>query len=526
MAAKRLPMRNIREILRQKWGQGRSHREVAAALGISIGAVSGALRRAAEAGLGQAEIEKLDEPGLAARLYGAPPPLSRPLPDFAELHSQRQRHKGVTLEILHLEYLEQHPDGYRYTQFCEHYRRWLKKRRLSMRQFHRAGEKLFVDYSGAKPSIVCPTTGEITEVELFVAALGASSYTYAEATATQRSADFIASHTRAVEFFGGLTELVVPDQLKSGVTAPCRYEPGLQRTYQDWAEHYGTTAMPARPRKPRDKATARVAVQVVQRWILARLRKQTFFSLAALNARIAELLVDLNARTMRQYGKSRRQRFEELDRPALRPLPARRFEHAEYKRARVNIDYHVELDKHYYSVPYQMAGHEVEIRYTATTVEILNRGTRLFSYRRSYVRGQYTTTAEHMPAAHRAHLEWSPSRLIHWGASIGPETEELIRAILADRPHPEQGYRSCLGILRLARSYGRERLEAASKRAVAVRARSYRHVASILKHGLDRQPWPEPTSEEHRSPHRDHENLRGAEYYRTVGTKAGSNGAD
>jgi len=472
-----------------------------------------ALGRAMKAGLCWEQVEHLTEVELAARLYSAPASAVRRLPDFAVIHTERQR-VGVTLELLHHEYLEQHPGGYRYTQFCEYYRRWCRKRRLSMRQVHRAGEKLFVDYSGKKPHIIDPATGEIIEVELFVAALGASSYTYAEATRTQQSADFIASHTRAVEFFGGVTELTICDQLKSGVTAACRYEPTLQRTYQEWAEHYGTTVLPARPRAPRDKATVEVAVQVTQRWILARLRNQRFFSLAELNTRIAELLIDLNNRPMRDYGRSRRERFLELDRGVLRPLPPAPFEHAEWKHVRVNIDYHVELERHYYSVPYQLVGEELELRYTATTVETFHRGCRVYSYRRSHARNQYTTIPEHMPKSHREHLKWSPSRLIDWAQTVGPQTKELVAAIMADRPHPEQGYRSCLGIMRLSRSYGNQRLEAACTRAVAVRARSYRHVESILKNGLDRQPLAEPKPAADKKPSCDHHNLRGADYYR------------
>ncbi len=487
---------------------------MARALGVSIGAVSQTLSRALRAGLTWQEVEGLTEPQLATRLYAAPPMAPRQLPNFAVVHTERQR-TGVTLELLHHEYLEQNPGGYRYTQFCEYYRRWAKKRRLSMRQLHRAGEKLFVDYSGKRPSLVDSATGEIVEVELFAAALGASSYTYAEATYTQRSADFIASHTRAVEFFDGVTELVICDQLRSGVKVPCRYEPTLQRTYQEWAEHYSTTVLPARPKSPRDKPTVEVAVQVAQRWILARIRNLRFFSLAALNACIAELLIDLNNRPMRAYGKSRRERFLELDRPMFRPLPSARFEHAEWKLVRVNIDYHVELDKHYYSVPYQLVGEQLELRYTAATVESFFGGNRVHSYRRSYMRGGYTTVPEHMPKAHREHLQWSPSRLIGWAESVGTNTKELVAAILADRPHPEQGYRSCLGIMRLSRSYGAVRLDAACRRAVAVRARSYRHVESILKNGLDRQPWAEPAPRgAGDKPSQQHENLRGADYYR------------
>jgi transposase len=508
-------MYKTREILRQKWCLGRSHREVARSQGVSVGMVGATLRRARTAGLEDwASIEPLSETDLEAQLYGPARSGSRPVPDPLWVHTERQR-KGVTLELLHHEYLEQHPDGYRYTQFCEYYRRWCKKRRLSMRQVHRAGEKLFVDYAGHKPKVIDRNTGEEREVELFVAAFGASSFTYAEATETQRVADFIGSHSRALATFGGVPELVIPDQLKSGVTRACRYEPGLQRSYDEWSRHYGTTIVPARPKKPRDKAKVEVAVQVTERWILARIRNETFFSLGELNGRIAELLEDLNARTMRAYGQSRRERFDGIDRPALRPLPKEPFELAEWKKARVNIDYHVELDRAFYSVPHALVHERVDLRSTATSLEVFHKGRRVALHPRPsyFAPGGYSTILAHMPKSHRKHLEWTPTRLIHWGQSVGPKTGKLIEAILEHRPHPEQGYRSCLGILRLAKQYGNERLEAACDRAVLVRARSYRHVASILKNGLDRLPPPKSTPETPTLP-LTHENVRGGDYYR------------
>jgi transposase len=419
----------------------------------------------------------------------------------------------VTLELLHLEYLEKYPDGYRYSQFCEIYRRWLKQRHLTMRQEHRAGEKLFVDYSGNKPHYIDPETGEQIDVELFVAVLGASSYTYAEATATQQSHDWIASHVRALEYIGGVPGALVPDQLKSAVTQSCRYEPGIQRTYEELAQHYGTAVLPARPAKPRDKAKVEAGVLVAQRWILARLRNQTFFSLEALNERIAELLEELNARIMRVYKASRRQLFDKLDALALKPLPSQRFVYGEWSWAKVNIDYHIEVDGHYYSVHHSLLHQKVEARTTATTVEIFIKGARHASHVRSQARGRHTTKPEHMPKAHQKHLEWTPTRMIDWAASIGPQTAALTRAILDERAHPEQGYRSCLGILRLGKRYGNERLEAACARAVAARARSYRHVDSILKKGLDRLPPLEAESATESRPPVEHENIRGRDYY-------------
>src|SRR5713226_6042162 len=397
MATERLSMRQTREILRQKWSLRRTHREVAQSLGISSGAVGTTVLRARAAGLAWVQVEALSDEALHARVYGPPTPPTRhrPVPDGAYLHAERRK-PGVTLELLHLEYLEQHPDGYRYTQFCEVYRHWLHRRGLSMRQVHRAGAKLFVDYAGQKPTMIEATTGEVITVELFVAVLGASNYTYAEATRTQQVPDWVASHQRAFAFFGGVTEAIVPDQLKSGVVVPCRYEPGVQRTYDNFAQHYGTVILPARPAKPRDKAKIEVAVQIVERWILARLRHETFFSLAALNARIAELLTDLNARPMRLYRASRRELFEQLDRPALRPLPAEAFVYSDWRiGARVSIDYHIELHGHYYSVPYALIHAHVDARLTAATVEIFHRGQRVAAHPQCRPRPAY-----HRPRPH------------------------------------------------------------------------------------------------------------------------------
>jgi transposase len=511
MARPRMGMRKIREILRQKWSLGRTHREVATSLRVSVGTITETLTRAGVAGLDWSTVTELDDGELERRLYGERTRGSgnRPRPDCHWIHSELRK-KGVTLSLLNLEYLERNPGGYRYTQFCEIYRSWLKKRRLSMRQVHRAGEKMFVDYAGAKPSYVDRSTGELIEVELFVAVLGASNYTFAEATRTQKGPDWIGSHQRAFRFFGGVTNATVCDQLKSGVVIPCRYEPGVQHTYEELAEHYGTAIVPARPRSPKDKAKVEAAVQVAERWILARLRNETFFSLEELNERIAELLEELNHRVMRVYRASRRELFERLDRPALKPLPERSFVFGTWKSAKVSIDYHVAVEGHYYSAPHHLVGEKVDVRVSSTTVEIYLRRQRVTSHRRSLKRGGHTTRPEHMPVSHRKHLEWSPSRFIRWGKKIGPATANLIEAILTDRPHPEQGYRSCLGILRLEKHYGKERLEAACARAFAVGARSYRHVDSVLKHGLDRLP---AFDLETPSAPLEHENIRGAQYY-------------
>lgn len=503
-------MRKTKEILRQKWHLKRPHRAIAASVKVSVGTVSEVASRAEKAGLSWEQVDQLGEEELERRLYGeAKTTCAKEEPDCTWIHRERSR-PGVTLALLHHEYLEKHSEGLRYTAFCDRYRDWLGRRGLVMRQVHVAGDKTFVDYSGKKPQLVDPRTGEVKEVELFVAVLGASSYTYSEATATQQIADWTASHVRALAYFGGVSAALVSDQLKSGVVKSCRYEPEGQRTYEDLATHYGTTLLPARPRSPRDKALVEVGVQVAQRWILARIRNEVFHSLGELNARIRELLVDLNNRVMKRYGKSRREMFEALEKPALLPLPQSPFEFAEWSKARVNIDYHVVVDHHFYSVPYNLVHESVEARRTAETVEVYYRQKRIASHRRSYTKGGFTTDRAHMPSSHRAHAEWTPSRILSWAEKVGPSTHALCDAILTTRKHPEQGFRSCLGILRLSRRYGDERLEAACARALAVRARSYRHVEEILKNGLDRLNPVESEGTERRI---EHENIRGGDYY-------------
>lgn len=501
-------MRKTKEILRLKEALGLSHREVAGSLGISAGTVGKTMARALAAGLAWSEAEALTEEAIEARLFGTVAGPSRPLPDFAAVHAEYQR-SGVTLQLLFEEYRVLFPAGYGYTQFCDYYNRWLGTRGLTLRQVHVAGAKAFVDWSGNRPFVIDPATGEAVPCELFVAVLGASNYTFACATRTQQIPDWISCHVRALAFFGGVPRALVPDQLKSGVSRSCRYEPEVQRAYADLARHYGTVIIPARPMKPRDKAKVESGVLVVQRWILARLRNQRFFSLAELNARIAELVADLNLRLMRKYGTTRRALLDSVERTALQPLPAEPFELATWKRAKVHVDYHIEVDRHYYSVPFRLVGEEVEVRATASTIEVFRRGERVASHPRSALAGRHTTDPAHMPKSHQAHSQWSPERLVAWGRTVGPETGRLVEAILADRPHPEQGYRSCLGILRLGKRYTPDRLERACARALLAGARSYKNVDSILVRGLDQLPpaaAPAATSTAH-------ENIRGPSYY-------------
>ena len=510
MGTERLLMRQIREILRFKHEQGLHHRAIARACGVGVGTVSEYLQRVQQAGLGWPLPPELDDAALEARLFTSPQPArERVAPDCGWIHQQLKR-VGVTLYLLWEEYRQVHAQGYGYSQYCELYRRWAGKLKPSMRQQHRAGEKTFIDFSGKQPHLIDRKTGEEIPVELFVAALGASCYTYAEATETQKLHDWISAHTRMVEYFGGTTEICVPDQLKSGVTKPCRYEPGVNRSYQELAAHYGAVVVPARPGKARDKAKVESMVLVAQRWILARLRNCRFFELAELNAAIREQLEDLNGRPLQKLGVSRRELWERLDRPALQPLPEGRYELAQWKLCRVNIDYHIEVERHPYSVPYQLVHEQVEARYTASVVEIYYKGRRLDSHTRRYDH-QPSTKPEHMPSSHRAHAEWTPSRLIHWAEKTGPATGRLVAGILRSRPHPEQGYRACLGLMRLGRSYGAERLEAACTRADHLRSYSYRTVKNILASAQDRLPFEDEPPALASTP--SHENIRGADYY-------------
>lgn len=508
-------MRKTREILRLKWVHGRSHREIANALIVGVGTTSQVVARANRAKITcWAEVEALSDEELDARMY--PAPLlngePRPEPNPAAIHIELRR-TGVTLRLLHEEYALANPNAYGYTKFVELYNAWADRLLITMRQVHKAGEKCFVDYSGKKPSIVDAATGERIEVELFVAVMGASNYTYVEATATQKSADWIASHVRLVEFLGGSPRAFVPDQLKSGVVIASRYEPGIQRTYEEWSQHYSTTILPARPLKPRDKAKVEGGVLIAQRWILARLRNITCFSLDELNEHIARLVADLNNRVMKRYGKSRRQLFDELDRPAIAALPSDRFIHGDWTKATVKLDYHVAVDHHDYSVPYQRATDEVWIRTSAATVEVFYKNKRCASHVRSFVHGGVTTNPDHLPASHRSYLEESDTGFEEWATTIGAHTLALVRAILIERPHPEHGLRSCRGLKSLTRLYAVTRIEAACERALVAGARSYTNVESILKHGLDQQPLPEIAQSDAPPPSLDHENIRGADYY-------------
>lgn len=515
MARKRLPVRKIREILRLRWVRDLKVRATARSLGVSHGVVSQTEQRARHRGLDWTAVEGLDDGALEKLLYGEPKAAgkqNRPRPDPLLLHVELKR-KGVTLELLHLEYLEEHPDGYRYTAFCDVYRQWKKRRSLVMRQTHRAGEKMFTDYSGKKPSILDSTTGERIEVELFVAVLGASNCTYVEATATQRVADWLGANMNALEYFGGVPEMTVPDQLKSAVTVSCKYEPGIQKTFEDLGRHYDMAIVPARPKKPKDKAKVEVGVQIAQRWILARLRNERFFTLEALNIRIRELLEELNARPMKAYGGlSRRDLFERVERMALRPLPPERFEPAEWSRDRAGVDYHVKLEGHFYSVPYELAYEEVEIRMTAATVEAFVHGRRVATHVRSDDIGGSTTLREHMPPNHRWWAGKDPKPLIAWGARVGVYTETMMRRIFESNFNREVTFRSASGLRSLADKHEEDAIERACQIALEHGGHSYKAVERILKHGVALCPTDDGEGTDAPAPI-DHANVRGAEYY-------------
>lgn len=513
MPRPRTAMRNIRDVLRLAFGEGLSRRQVSLSTGIPVTTLSEHLGRAKAAGIGWPLPEEMDDAALEAALFPPPAPstVRRPLPDWSYLHKELKR-KAVTMQLLWIEYRTEHPDGLAYSQFCNLYTAWRKKVDVVMRQHHRAGEKMFVDFPGMKIPIYDRSSGAVVfEAELFVCCLGASSYTYAEALRSQELLHWVTGHIHALEFFNGAPEISVCDNLRSGVTKAHRYEPDVNLTYQEFAEHYSMAVIPARPYKSRDKAKVEAAVLMAERWIIAVLRNRRFCSLAEANLAIAECLEALNARPFKKMDGSRKELFEALDRPALRPLPLERYQFAYWKKARVNIDYHVEIERHWYSVPYQLAGEVVYTRTSSSTVEVFYKSRRVASHRRSFVRYGHTTDPAHMPEAHRRHAQWTPSRIVAWAKKTGPKTAELVAGILERRRHPEQGYRAALGIMRLAERHGAERCEAACARALHMGAYSYGSVESILAHNLDKEPLPE-TRPVRVHPH--HRNVRGGSYYR------------
>jgi len=512
MARKRIPMRKIKETLRLRFDCDLSERSIGRALNVPPGTVHDYLVRAKTAGLSWPLPEGLTDTELNRLLYTRPeqePGQTKPVPDWRVIHQELAR-KYVTRQLLWEEYVEEHPDGYSYSRFCELYREWAKQLHPTMRLDHKAGEQAFVDYSGAKIPYIDPETGELLKAPLFVAVLGFSSYTFCEAHAAQDLGNWIAGHVNAFTYWDGVPEIAVPDNTKTGVTNPCRYEPNLNPTYHEMAMHYGVAIIPTRVRHPRDKAKVESAVLAAERRVMAPLRDKLFVGLGALNTAIREQREALNDRGMRHLGKSRRELFEEIDKPALKPLPSRPFETGVWKTARVAIDYHVQYEWHYYSVPYQLIHQEVEIRATVRTVEVFHNGLRICSHRRSSRRGGHTTCTEHMPKAHREYVEWTPERLVRWAEKTGPQTAKLVKAVMEVRDHPQQGFRSCLGIMRLAKDYPVARMEAAAQRALHYGLLSYKGLKRILESGLD---GVSTEDEPDLPPAPPHANVRGEEYY-------------
>jgi transposase len=514
MANTRLSMRKIKDVLRLSHDVGLNTRQVALSLNISRSTVTNYQERALRAGLSWPLPDELTEEALEEKLF---PPLvgveapAKALPDFDYIYRELKAHKkfNLTLDQLWREYREHHPDGYQYSQFCQLYRSYRGKLDYSMRQDHKGGEKLFVDYGEGLP-LIDWQTGEPIPTQLFVCVWGASTYTFAEATLSQKLPDWIGSHTRAFDYFGGAPKIVVPDCLKSAVSRACRYEPELNPTYADMASHYGICVIPARPARPRDKAKVENGVLIAKRWILAVLRHRKFYTLADLNTAIRELLERLNNRALRKLKQSRRELFVLFDRPNALPLPDKPYEYAEWKIATVSIDYHIDVDDHYYSVPHELKGQKLHVRFTAHTVEVLRKGQRVACHARSFVPHQHTTVKEHMPPAHQQYSEWSPSRFIRWAQKTGPNTARLVKAIIESRTHPEQAYRSCLGILRLDKHYPKERLENAAARGLRFGNLSLKALRKILENGLDRLEDKDSGST---AVLPQHDNIRGGQYY-------------
>lgn len=506
-------MRKIREVLRLRFEHDLSERQIAGSITASRRTVASYLSRFAASGLTWPLPAGLNEATLEARLFPpkpAVPDALRPIPDWPQIH-QEMRKKGVTQLLLWQEYKLGQPDGFNYSWFCNHYREWAGKLDAVMRQEHLAGEKCFVDYAGQTVPVADRHTGEIRQAQIFVGVMGASNYTFAEASWSQGLPDWIGSHVRMLDYFGAAPGMLVPDNLKSGVTRACRYEPDLNPSYLEFANHYGIAVVPARSRKPRDKAKVEGGVLIVERWILACLRNRTFFSLAELNIAISELLTRLNLRRFKKLPGCRLELFRKLDYPAMQPLPANAYSFAEWKKARVNVDYHIEVEGRLYSVPYALIGKQVDVRYTQGAIEILYRGERIASHARLQGGGsRYSTQTGHMPEKHRGMVEWTPERIQRWAASIGPQTVQLVGALMAQRRHPQQAFRAAMGIIRLGKLYGNERLEAACRRAYVMNAISYTSVESILKKRLDEVPL--PADVQHTLPIA-HANLRGAGYY-------------
>jgi len=507
-------MRKIKEVLRLHYEQHRSHREISRSVDIGLGSVSHYLKRASAAKISWPLPDGISDQALYNKLFDAKEVSknTKALLDFAKTHQELKK-KGVTLQLLWYEYKEAHPEGYSYSRYCGLYQKYCSKLNPSMRITHHAGEKLFVDYSGLTIDWIERETGIVHQAEVFVAVLGASNYTYVEACESQSLKCWINAHIPAFEFFQGVPCCVVPDNLKAGITKAHLYDPDVNASYQEMANYYGIAVVPARIYSPKDKPKVEVGVQGIQRWIIAPLRHMRFFSIEAINQAFAPLLKSYNERPFQELEGCRLSQYTDLDRPALKSLPATRYYYAQWKKAKAGIDYHVTFEKHHYSIPYQYLKEKIDLRITQSTIECFHQGLRIAIHQRSYKPG-HTTLKEHIPKAHQAYVTWTPERLKAWALKTGPYTQALIEELINLHKIPEQSFRACLGILRLGQRYGKERLEQAAYRGLKIGAIRYRNIASILSSELDKQPLNLPESEakaETTRPH--HENVRGAEYY-------------
>ena len=504
-------MRKIRQVLRLHHESKQSRRSIARSLGLSRDAVADYLTRAAAAGIQWPMAPEIDDAELEQRLF---PPVSasktgrKPEPDWAMIHQELKR-KGATLMVLHEEYLAEYPAGLSYSLFCQRHQEFMHLLKRSMRQIYVAGERVFVDYAGPTLPLTDRVSGFIRQVQIFVGVLGASNYTYAEGHLSQSLPNWIAAHVRMFQFFGAVPAVVVCDNLKSAVNKASRHEPVVNATYQNLADHYDTVILPARPYKPKDKSKAENGVLIVERWIMFRLRKRVFHSLAELNEAIAELLADLNNRPFQKLPGCRRSAFEQLDRPAMQPLPASPYQYAEFRKVRVGLDYHVEFDGCHYSVPYQLKDKEIELRITESMLEVLARGKRVASHMRQIGMSK-VTDPQHMESAHRHFGLWQAEEALAWAGRTGVNVRRFLEQLLANLKTHEHGYRADNSLKKLAKEYGEERLDSACQRAIEIGASSPASVRSILRSQLDKQA---STSEERQEASFDHDNVRGSTHY-------------
>ncbi len=513
MGRRRMTMRKIREIMRLRYSCKCSYSEISKSLGISKTTAIKCIKKVTTANISWPLPEGLDDEKLESILYKSVKKFdrneSRNFPDWKIVHQELKR-KGVTRQTLWEEYAEDNPGAIQYSQYCSGYREWLKSQKISMHQTHKGGEKLFVDYCGKTIAIYDSQTNEVQQAQIFVAVWGASNYTYAEASLSQNSPSWISSHVRAFEYFDCVPKVIVPDNLKSGVTKVCKYDPDINPSYSDLAQHYDFVVLPARAYRPKDKAKAEAGVLLVTRWILAVLRNRKFFSLGELNDAIKDLLVKLNEKNFQKIPGSRKSHFEKLDLPNARRLPDQRYLYTHVNFCRVNVDYHIVVDDHFYSVPYNHRGKKVKVRISEKVIEVFFKNHRIAIHKKSSQKWKYTTIPEHMPSFHKQYAEWTPSRIYTWAENVGEYTRIMCEQLISQSKHPEQGFRRCLGLLRQGKRFGDDRVEKACERAFNYKVFDYKKVKSILEYGLENNLQTGKT-ENQKIVH--HENIRGSQYY-------------